>query len=61
MPPAERRKQAQFARDAAAQSEQEKNALREQLRQQLNVILETRESARGLIVTSRTCCSTSTG
>jgi outer membrane protein OmpA-like peptidoglycan-associated protein len=35
---------------AAAQSEQEKAALRERLRGQLNVILETRESARGLIV-----------
>jgi outer membrane protein OmpA-like peptidoglycan-associated protein len=35
---------------AAAKSEQEKAALREQLRGQLNLILETRESARGLIV-----------
>jgi outer membrane protein OmpA-like peptidoglycan-associated protein len=33
-----------------AQSEQEKTALREQLRQQLNMILETRSTARGLIV-----------
>jgi outer membrane protein OmpA-like peptidoglycan-associated protein len=33
-----------------AQSEQEKTALREQLRQQLNLILETRSTARGLIV-----------
>jgi outer membrane protein OmpA-like peptidoglycan-associated protein len=32
------------------QSEQEKAALREQLRQQLNMILETRSTARGLIV-----------
>jgi len=32
------------------QSEQEKSALREQLRQQLNLILETRNTARGLIV-----------
>jgi outer membrane protein OmpA-like peptidoglycan-associated protein len=32
------------------QAEQEKTALRERLRQQLNLILETRESARGLIV-----------
>jgi outer membrane protein OmpA-like peptidoglycan-associated protein len=32
------------------QSEQEKVALREQLRQQLNLILETRSTARGLIV-----------
>jgi len=38
------------ARQSAAQSEQEKAQLREQLRQQLNVILETRETARGLIV-----------
>ena len=33
-----------------AQSEQEKAALKEQLRQQLNTILETRSTARGLIV-----------
>jgi hypothetical protein len=32
------------------QSEQEKAALKEQLRQQLNMILETRSTARGLIV-----------
>ena len=32
------------------QAENEKTALRERLRQQLNIILETRESARGLIV-----------
>jgi outer membrane protein OmpA-like peptidoglycan-associated protein len=45
------------ARDAAEQaeqnrlrSEQEKTQLREQLRQQLNAILQTRETARGLIV-----------
>jgi outer membrane protein OmpA-like peptidoglycan-associated protein len=38
------------ARQAAAQAEQEKTQLREQLRQQLNTILETRETARGLIV-----------
>jgi outer membrane protein OmpA-like peptidoglycan-associated protein len=38
------------AQRAAAQSEQEKTALRERLRTQLNVILDTRESARGLIV-----------
>jgi outer membrane protein OmpA-like peptidoglycan-associated protein len=44
------RAQAQQAQAAAAQSEQEKNALRERLREQLNVILETRETARGLIV-----------
>ena len=38
------------AADAAAQSERERLALREKLQQQLNIILETRESARGLIV-----------
>jgi outer membrane protein OmpA-like peptidoglycan-associated protein len=38
------------ARDVAASAEREKTALRDQLRQQLNVILETRETARGLIV-----------
>ena len=38
------------ARLTAAQAEQEKVQLREQLRQQLNMILETRETARGLIV-----------
>ena len=42
--------QAQQAQAAAAQSEQEKDRIRQQLRDQLNVILETRESARGLIV-----------
>jgi outer membrane protein OmpA-like peptidoglycan-associated protein len=42
--------QAQQARTAAAQSEQEKAALRQQLRDQLNAILETRETARGLVV-----------
>ena len=35
---------------AAQQAESEKTALRERLRQQLNLILETKESARGLIV-----------
>jgi outer membrane protein OmpA-like peptidoglycan-associated protein len=44
------RAQAQQAQAAAAQAEQEKQALRERLREQLNVILETRETARGLIV-----------
>jgi outer membrane protein OmpA-like peptidoglycan-associated protein len=44
------RAQAQQAQAAAAQAEQEKVALRERLREQLNVILETRETARGLIV-----------
>ena len=38
------------AATAAAQSEQEKAALRAQLREQLNVVLDTRETARGLIV-----------
>jgi outer membrane protein OmpA-like peptidoglycan-associated protein len=44
------RQQLDQAKAAAAQSEQEKNALREKLREQLSVILETRETARGLIV-----------
>jgi outer membrane protein OmpA-like peptidoglycan-associated protein len=39
-----------LARQSAEQAEQEKLQLREQLRQQLNVILETRETARGLII-----------
>jgi outer membrane protein OmpA-like peptidoglycan-associated protein len=38
------------AQAAVAVAEQEKNALREQLREQLNMFLETRESARGLIM-----------
>jgi outer membrane protein OmpA-like peptidoglycan-associated protein len=38
------------ARQSADQAEREKVQLREQLRQQLNVILETRETARGLII-----------
>ena len=42
--------QIEQARQAAAQAEQEKAQLREQIRQQLNMILETRETARGLIV-----------
>jgi outer membrane protein OmpA-like peptidoglycan-associated protein len=42
--------QAQQAREVAAQSERDRAALRGQLRQQLNQVLETRESARGLIV-----------
>ena len=42
--------QAQAARDAALAAERDKADLREQLRNQLNVILETRETARGLIV-----------
>jgi outer membrane protein OmpA-like peptidoglycan-associated protein len=44
------RQQLQQAQAAVAQSEQEKNALRDKLREQLSVILETRETARGLIV-----------
>jgi outer membrane protein OmpA-like peptidoglycan-associated protein len=40
----------QRAQSATAQSEQEKTDLRGRLRQQLNVILETRETARGLII-----------
>jgi outer membrane protein OmpA-like peptidoglycan-associated protein len=44
------RAQAQQARTAAAQAEQEKAALRERLREQLSLVLETRETARGLIV-----------
>jgi outer membrane protein OmpA-like peptidoglycan-associated protein len=42
--------QAQAAREAALAAEREKAELRAQLRAQLNVILETRETARGLIV-----------
>ena len=42
--------QTQQAQNAAAQSERDKVVLRTQLREQLNVVLETRESARGLIV-----------
>ena len=42
--------QTQQAQAMAAQAEQEKAALRERLREQLNLILETRETARGLIV-----------
>jgi outer membrane protein OmpA-like peptidoglycan-associated protein len=38
------------ARSVAEQAEQDKAALRARLREQLNIILETRESARGLIV-----------
>jgi len=38
------------ARQSVEQAEQEKAQLRDQLRQQLNTILETRETARGLIV-----------
>jgi len=42
--------QARQAQASADQAEREKAALRDQLRQQLNSILETRETARGLIV-----------
>jgi outer membrane protein OmpA-like peptidoglycan-associated protein len=42
--------QAQQARAAAEQADREKAALRDQLRQQLNQVLDTRETARGLIV-----------
>jgi len=42
--------EAEQAQAAVAQAEQEKNALRDRLREQLSVILETRETARGLIV-----------
>ncbi|HEY2106761.1 MAG TPA: OmpA family protein [Candidatus Binataceae bacterium] len=41
---------AERSRQAAQQAEAEKTELRERLRQQLNTILETRETARGLIV-----------
>jgi outer membrane protein OmpA-like peptidoglycan-associated protein len=42
--------EAQRAQAAAAQADRDRAALRDQLRQQLNLILETRETARGLIV-----------
>ncbi len=42
--------EAASARSDAKQAEQDKAALRERLRQQLNIVLQTRESARGLIV-----------
>lgn len=41
---------AESARQAAQKAETEKTQLRERLRQQLNMILETQETARGLIV-----------
>jgi outer membrane protein OmpA-like peptidoglycan-associated protein len=41
---------AERARQAADQAEHDKAVLRDQIRDQLNVILETRETARGLIV-----------
>ena len=46
----ETRLQALKAQAAFALAEQEKKELRERLREQLNVVLETRESARGLIM-----------
>jgi outer membrane protein OmpA-like peptidoglycan-associated protein len=42
--------QAQQAQQQAQQAEQEKEALRQRLQQQLNTILQTRDTARGLIV-----------
>jgi outer membrane protein OmpA-like peptidoglycan-associated protein len=42
--------QAHQAQAAAAQSDHEKDALRQRLQEQLNAVLETRETARGLIV-----------
>jgi outer membrane protein OmpA-like peptidoglycan-associated protein len=42
--------QARQSQDATAQAEREREELRNRLREQLNVILETRETARGLIV-----------
>ena len=42
--------QAQEARNVAAQADRERAELREKLRQQLSQVLETRETARGLIV-----------
>ncbi|MBS1830249.1 MAG: OmpA family protein [Acidobacteria bacterium] len=48
---AERARAAKEAADQAlAQAQRDKEALRDQIRNQLNMILETRESARGLIV-----------
>jgi outer membrane protein OmpA-like peptidoglycan-associated protein len=47
---AQRAAEAERARLAVAQAEEDKAKLREQLREQLNAVLETRETARGLIV-----------
>jgi outer membrane protein OmpA-like peptidoglycan-associated protein len=44
------RRQAQQAQQRAQQAESQQTELRERLRKQLNEILETRDSARGLIV-----------
>jgi outer membrane protein OmpA-like peptidoglycan-associated protein len=46
----QREREASAARLAREQAEKDRDAAREQLRQQLNVILETRETARGLII-----------
>jgi outer membrane protein OmpA-like peptidoglycan-associated protein len=46
----QRAAEAAQARLAAEQADRDREALREQLRQQLNLILETRETARGLII-----------
>jgi outer membrane protein OmpA-like peptidoglycan-associated protein len=46
----QREREASAARLAREQAEKDRDAVREQLRQQLNVILETRETARGLII-----------
>jgi outer membrane protein OmpA-like peptidoglycan-associated protein len=46
----QRAAEAAAARLAREQAEKDRDAVREQLRQQLNVILETRETARGLII-----------
>jgi outer membrane protein OmpA-like peptidoglycan-associated protein len=46
----QRATEAERARLAVTEAEQDKARLREQLREQLNAILETRETARGLIV-----------
>jgi outer membrane protein OmpA-like peptidoglycan-associated protein len=46
----QRAAEAERAQQAVTQAEQDKARLREQLREQLNAVLETRETARGLIV-----------
>jgi len=46
----QREREASAARLAREQAEKDRDAVRDQLRQQLNVILETRETARGLII-----------
>jgi outer membrane protein OmpA-like peptidoglycan-associated protein len=47
---AQAEQQKALAEQQRAQAEQEKNALRDRLREQLNTVLETKETARGLIV-----------